>query len=321
MQASGEATPVPLSQRSTNPLPLSQASTSSNLDKRDRSSNTASDQRLLPKSHDSFQHATLTPKEGLYCRTKRALGLKHGPIDPNDPESLERTSTDRLLDRVSSTLRFLPDRRTASPSSATSVSNLSIAAPRWQRIMNRHGKIGLSTSSSIREILMGKPPIHTPEPEAMYTGSDSNQYVAVDLTEEGMTFLPSEARRIHTPPLPTDATSPGVGKARGFFFDYNAPPGPNFPDQPADANMPVGGPRRDSDWYRVKTNAIEAEAMTREQLAASVPEHLPNSPLCPRHPKHMSGGTGECPYHGRNPSLPKGMDTSSPPTSPSERWW
>lgn len=319
-EASEEATPRPLSQRSTIRPPISQVSTSSDLEKRDRSSNVASDKRLLPESRDSLESATLTPKEGLYCRTKRALGLKHGPIDPYSLEGQERTNTGQILDRVSSTLRFLPDRLTPSPSSASSVSNLSIAAPRWQRIMSRHGKVGPSTSSSIREVLMGKPPIHTPEPEAMYTGSDSNQYLAVDLTQEGMAFLPSEARRINTPPLPTDAMSPGVGKARGFFFDYNAPPGPNIPDRPADAIASVGGPRRDSDWYRVKMNAIDVEALTREQLAASVPEHFPTSPLCPRHPKHRSGGTGECPYHGRNPFLPKGSTASSPQPS-LERWW
>ena len=164
----------------------------------------------------------------------------------------------------------------------------------------------------------------------MYTAADAKTYMAVDLTgEDGAAFLPSEARRIHTPPLPTDATSPGVGKARGFFFDYNAPSSPTvFPERPAEnANAVVGGvapSRRDSDWYRVKMNAIEAEAMTREELAVSVPEHFPNSPLCPKHPKHKSGGTGECPYHGRNASVPreKDKDTSSAHTTPSsERWW
>ena len=335
VHASGEATPVPLSHRSTMQFPLTQASTVPDTEGRDRTSNAASDQHLLPESQDPQQTATLAPREGLYCRTKRALGLKHDPVDPNDPNSHERTQTDNLLDRVSSTLHLLPDRRTPSPSSATSVSNLSIAAPRWQRIVSRHGKIGLSTSSSIRDMLMGKPPIHTPEPEAMYTAADSNQYMAVDLTgENGVAFLPSEARRIHTPPLPTDATSPGVGKARGFFFDYNAPSTlPSFPERPADANANAavsgngsggGPPRRDSDWYRVKMNAIEAEAMTREELAVSVPEHFPNSPLCPRHPKHRSGGMGECPYHGRNASVPKEKekDTGSAQTTPSsERWW
>lgn len=319
-EASGEATPIPLSRGSTIPLPLSQATTHIDLEGHDRSSNAASDQRLLPESRDSFQYATLTPKEGLYCRTKRVLGFKRDPIDPNDPYSRNRTSTDNLLDRVTSTLRFLPDRITPSTSSANSVSNLSIAAPSWQRIMSRHGKVGLSTSSSIRGLLMRKPPINTPAPETMYTGSDSNKYVAVDLTEEGVAFLPSEARRISTPPLPTDATSPGIRNTRGFFFDYNAPPEPTFPTRLVESNAHVNRPRRDSDWYRVKMHAIDADDTIREQLAVSVPEHLPNSPLCPRHPKHKSGGTGECPYHGRNPSLPE-TDGSSPKPSTSENWW
>jgi hypothetical protein len=36
----------------------------------------------------------------------------------------------------------------------------------------------------------------------------------------------------------------------------------------------------------------------------NVPDHLPNSPLCPLHPKHKSGGKAICPLHGiyRKPS-------------------
>lgn len=32
----------------------------------------------------------------------------------------------------------------------------------------------------------------------------------------------------------------------------------------------------------------------QEAFALSVPEHYPNSPLCPANPKHVSGGTGVC---------------------------
>ena len=39
-----------------------------------------------------------------------------------------------------------------------------------------------------------------------------------------------------------------------------------------------------------------------EEVALSIPDHLPNSPLCLRHPKYRSGGAGgrmgECPFHG-----------------------
>ena len=33
------------------------------------------------------------------------------------------------------------------------------------------------------------------------------------------------------------------------------------------------------------------------------PEHLPNSPLCPKHPMHKSKGKGICMYHGRKRSV------------------
>ena len=352
-QASGEATPMPPSHRSSMYLPLTQAPTVHDPEGGDRSSKVASNQRLLlPGSQSPLQSATLMPREGLYCRTRRALGIKHDPVNPTDPsEHRERTSTDTLLDRVSSTLRFLPKREIPSPSSTISSSNLSIAAPRGQRMMHRHQhstSTNPSTSSSIRRMMMGKPPIPTPEPEAMYTASDDNKYMAVDLTDGktngGITFLPSEARRVYTPPLPSadaTATSPGGKAVRGFFFDYSAPALPERPTPSAahasNANVPVGGGsgggavggaqqqrRRDSDWYRVKMNAIidaeDSTVMSMEALAVSVPEHLPNSPLCPRHPKHKSGGRGECPFHGRNPTalLAKGL---SPQGSPGEHWW
>lgn len=34
----------------------------------------------------------------------------------------------------------------------------------------------------------------------------------------------------------------------------------------------------------------------------NVPDHLPNSPLCPANPKHPSKGQGICPLHGRSRS-------------------
>ena len=358
-QASGEATPIPLSHRSSMHLPLSQATTDLDSKAGDRSSNVASPQRLLlPESQSPLQSATLMPREGLYHRTRRALGFKHNPTNPTDPfEPRERTSTDALLDRVSSTLRFVPKRNIPSPSSTISSSNLSIATPRRQRIMLHHHEHSTSTdpstSSSIRGVMMGKPPIPNPEPEAMYTASDANKYMAVDLTDGktngGITFLPSEARRVHTPPLPSAdalATTPGVKAVRGFFFDYSAPTLPERPPissaHASGVHVSAGGGggaaggapqqrRRDSDWYRVKMNAIidadDSTVMSLEELAVSVPEHLPNSPLCPRHPKHKSGGRGECPFHGRNPTalFAKEMEKKglglSPQGSPGEHWW
>ena len=296
-------------------------------------SRTNTDSEPLPQTSESLDSAN-TPRplrEGLYCRTKRLLGLKHGSIAPSTkPRS--RTPTNAVLERVTSTLRFLPTRNfSASTSTATSISNISIAAPRKRRRRAGH-RDGLSTSSSVRNLRMGKPPMGTPEPEAMYLGSDSNKYISVNLMHpDGPAFLPSEARRINTPPLPSEEF--GKGHARGFFFDYNSPPDE---DTRAFPRRPLPPPHldekaellREGDWYRVKMDAIETGAsVSHEELGPSIPEHLPSSPLCPRNPRHKSGGTSICPYHGRNKSTPSDVEKTPTPSrtgtlSPvPEKWW
>lgn len=317
----------PLDTASSLHLPLSHATTIA------ESAGDTSGRPLVPENSDEFDSvSTISPlREGLYCRTKRALGLKHGPITPYI-EARSRSPTGAVLDRVTSTLRFLPERAfTASSSAATSVTNLSIAAPRKRR--NRPGhRPKWSASSSVRDLMMVAPPVGTPEPEAMYTGSDSNAYLAVDLTQpDAPAFLPSEARRINTPPLPTAGS--GKSHPRGFFFNYKPPAADDvqpFSKRPSLPRTSLEMTERSNDdhWYRVKLDAIDNEvAAPKEEPGSNVPEHFPNSPLCPRHPKHKSGGTGTCPYHGRNKSTPSDADqtpTQSKTGSMSpvrEDWW
>lgn len=52
------------------------------------------------------------------------------------------------------------------------------------------------------------------------------------------------------------------------------------------------------------------------QFALNIPEHLPSSPLCPKNPKHKSGGKGTCVYHGKRKS--KSMIRKQIPTGDSE---
>ncbi|MCJ1450978.1 hypothetical protein MMC28_001312 [Mycoblastus sanguinarius] len=274
-------------------------------------------QQLLSNIPSSSEgHGTaLTPKEGLYCRTKRVLGLKGDPSTTPHPQLQQKTSTGEILDRVASTLRHAPYRHQTTISSITSVSNLSIADPRQQRLRPSHSTCEHSSSSSIRRFMMGKSPAPTPEPEAMYIGSDSNQYMAVEMTEpNNPNFLPSEARRISTPPLPSD--TPNKQGMRGFFFDPKAPAA-----ETAQAIKPEGNSRElherpahvaEKVWYRVKLEVIDAEVASRAQFVTSAPDHLPNSPLCPRHPKHKSGGTGVCIYHGKNTTFYQDSDTPTP---------
>lgn len=315
---SPERTPRNTSRVSTSHTPLSQLPSTA------ASGAHGSTKALLPDSSDTSGRAsTVTPlQEGLYCRTKRALGLKHGPISPYaHPKS--RTPTGAILDRVSSTLRFMPQPSFA-PSTVSTATDLSIAGARKRR---RHS-IEYSNSSSVRDLMMGKPPLATPEPEAMYTGSDSHRYLTVELTsDDAPAFLPSEARRINTPPLPMG--TPSKGLSRGYFFDYNAPSDKN----PSEVHKRVSPSAHNAttsehDWYRVKLDHIDQpELMTKEELQISVPEHLPNSPLCPKHPKHKSRGTGTCPYHGRNKVSPEETDKTPTqhirgmPSPVAESWW
>ena len=281
------------------------------------------------------------PKEGLYCRTKRVLGLKSGPNAGNEggtllPERVMTGEVGSLLDRTSSALRYLASKGRESTNSSTTPSNLSIASPRsmprWQRLRPGLKHSTQSSSSSLRSLMRGKPPPPSPEPQSMYTGSDNNQYFSVELTKpDAPTFLPSEAHRINTPPLGTPSVS-GTNKLHGFFEEYDIPrdaegtyyvnsnsmspflasinsraTGTTAPlmhrsESEAQTNA-ADVPKKMSEieWYRVEMNVIDDhEGLSREQFVLSVPEHLPNSPMCPRHPKNKSGGKGVCVYHGRN---------------------
>ena len=261
-----------------------------------------SNQLLLEESPKEFESRISTPKEGLYCRTKRVLGLKRDSTNPTDGVSQSRDSTAAVLDRVSSNLRDIATKRLLPSSAKTSVSDLSIAAPRRHRY--RPSSI-YSATSSIRERMMGTPPVSTPDPEELYTESRSHRRLAMGLDEDDSpNFLPSEARRVTTPPLRDGST--GNARPRGFFFDYHAQQVQNFAtDNPSQHQTTERvGSVSDTEWYRRELDTIESESNSVEEFVASVPEHLPNSPLCPRHAKHRSRGKGVCPYHGKNTTPP-----------------
>ena len=270
-----------------------------------------------PTAKSSLADPLISPKflkEGLYCRTKRALGLKNDPaiVDGgNTPITGGATSeVTSLLDRTSSTLRYLASKGREPTNSSATPSNLSIASPssasRWQHLRpSLSGGSTKSSSSSIRFLKRGKPPPPTPDPQSMYTGSDRNQYFAVELTDpDAPKFLPSEARKIPTPSSGTPGEL-GTSKLRAFFLEYDPSRdtwGTYSPNSKMTTPPTPGGQTRETEWYRVETPTSNICAgLSREQFTLSVPEHLPSSPMCPKHPKNKSGGKGVCVYHGRNP--------------------
>lgn len=268
----------------------------------------------LTRNYSTPALPTPGQKEGFYGRVKRKVGLSQDPAKSAHDELGVKTLTGEMLNRASSILRPLAERNGTPPSSSTSDSmndpgsNPSIAGShhtRLARLYPFHHRPGNSSSSSIRDMKMVDAPQGTPEPHALYTGSDKEQYFRVEFSDPGApTFLPSEARRIGTPPLRDNTL-------RGFFFDYKNPkgevarsPSPEALEGcPTQARRPRQKRNHGADWYKIKMEALDALDAQSQDFILDVPDHLSNSPLCPRHPQHPSGGKGVCVYHGRNRSI------------------
>lgn len=257
---------------------------------------------------DNTAHPGTDQPGGLLSRAKRRLRLSQTP--PPTSNGRAKTFTEEFLERVTAVLRGMSDGQWTPPSTSTSVSNLSSKSiagwfngrkpllPCEDKKSNTHelGHIGTRDEK----------PHPSPELQSTYTGSDSRQYFCVDITApDGPTYLPSEACRIKTPPL----SDSGSGRAlRGFFLEHHDQTKPfieSSSDSVKDFSNDQGQQRRKRsstvDYYRVQLAASEMmDAQERHQFELNVPEHLPNSPLCPRNPKHPSGGKGMCLYHGRN---------------------
>ncbi|CAF9930183.1 MAG: accessory factor associated with RNA polymerase II [Heterodermia speciosa] len=240
-------------------------------------------------------------KGGLYRRAMLRLGVTSKEAVTKRPQleiSPARSFTGQILDRASTILRRVPEKRRATASSDSSnKSTTGSSAPRsflWP-LRKAH-----SNSSSLRNVLMGEVPLGTPttpSSELMYMGSDQRQYFRVEISAPGApTYLPSEASRIGTPPLNEQNS-----KGRGFVFNYDVRDDETEILSSDIVERAKFGRKRTSDieWFSVelKTDEARDKAMGFE---INVPEHLPSSPLCPRNPKHKSEGKGICVYHGRN---------------------
>lgn len=128
-----------------------------------------------------------------------------------------------------------------------------------------------------------------------------------------------KAIRVDTPPLKEDTAD---GKPRGLFFDVSGPSdaGPN--DSGAGGSESTSTRASKKETHKTEAQGLLSETKRRREwwdpspktLAAAtttaasrrdlirkaaafefdVPEHLPNSPMCPANPKHKSGGKGVC---------------------------
>ena len=166
-----------------------------------------------------------------------------------------------------------------------------------------------------REHLLAATQPITSDDSEWYTSTANEMNRSVDTRRhDAPCFLPSEATRISTPPLPVD-NSIGQVTRRNYFFDIFAPDGdttnaspPSTKRTEASMNVRSSPNSLDPAWFRVKVG--EEEDSSGGEVDYDIPDHLPSSPLCPRHPKHKSGGKGTCPMHGKNKSLSQGSSAS-----------
>ena len=124
----------------------------------------------------------------------------------------------------------------------------------------------------------------------------------IDLTineeDEGPEGHPSPAPLSQSPVIhqPGLVGSPGFRAGPGGYFSVGTP-----------HHTPTPG-TQDS-WFRMHyidrtpdvgpTVAALHEADERRKFEGLIPEHLPNSPLCPLHPKYVGPSKGLCYWHGR----------------------
>ena len=281
--------------------------------------------RLLPRLRVSSPDPA-QDRESISQRTLRHLGIQRMLKDNNSGNKNIRTNTGDRLNETTSLLNIIAAKQSQSLStqSSSSVSSsrkshksVTPSIPKWQRMLtdrvkSEHSNSSESSPSTTTTAMQLRPPQTTPNPQEMYTGGDEKQYFRVQMTDiDGPNFLPSEARRVNTPPISRSS------KNRGFFFDYKAPdlvdktyepfrPRPSWRAMSAVGDTGWGEhdesedrPRRSSmtEWYDVQLEAIEQDD-ERTKFVNEVPDHLSNSPLCPLKSPSKSVAPRVCPLHG-----------------------
>lgn len=153
----------------------------------------------------------------------------------------KQQDTSSTLDKVSTTLESVKKARKAklhswkikSASSTSSSDKLESGVSTGKAISSSFNVVGntptenpASATSSILDLHRGSTPQNSPAELATYKikrspSAETEEFLKIDISIRGQTsYLPSEARRIHTPPLPQDGDN---SRNRGFFFDYRLP--------------------------------------------------------------------------------------------------
>ncbi|KAF5019641.1 hypothetical protein F66182_8345 [Fusarium sp. NRRL 66182] len=233
--------------------------------------------------------------EGLYGKAKKSIGSRLGiksrkeqPPFPSIPECERNCSTMDGTGNYSSVHQVTKTGTWQKDDKSKLRRRLFGRAP-WVR--KESGESYSSVASSVREILKGE----TPPPSPYSSYAPSLQVDCVDNQYPG-----GEAVRIKTPPLAEDTAN---GQARSFFTETVAPSEDDhtiFHHCSSSRKDSLQTVRRQSVtpqacewWEKIPKKPIHRNPF-QEPIAFEfqIPEHLPNSPMCPANPKHVSGGTG-----------------------------
>ncbi|KDN65213.1 putative conserved hypothetical protein [Colletotrichum sublineola] len=155
-----------------------------------------------------------------------------------------------------------------------------------------------SVTSSVREVLAGKTPPATPD-----SGIFHHRQIDYITTP----YPAGEATRVKTPPTHEETAD---GKPRGFFTEMLPPRRVEDTWSPLQTYKSASVkrlhrkcgdtlPKKPKEWWDVKQQTQSRKLTSLPKFEFDIPEHLPNSPMCPANPKHTSGGKGLCVYHGR----------------------
>ncbi|KAH7238383.1 hypothetical protein BKA59DRAFT_245472 [Fusarium tricinctum] len=275
----------------------------------------ASTESISPMNKSSEARGTSTPPSsppssgGLYDKAKKSLESKlrlkvrrEEPPCPSIPEQVHHCSTTDGTRNYSSMHQIT---KTGAWSN-DDTSKLRLRRKLFGRapwVRKESGDSFSSVTSSVREILKGE----TPPPSL----SSSTLSLHVDCVDNQ--FPGGEARRIKTPPLVEDTVS---GQPRSFFTETVPPMEVTRHGMYASSSSrhtSLQTVRRGSHvadtsewWDKIPKKPIRRNPFDEPiPFEFQLPEHLPNSPMCPANEKHVSGGTGVCVYHGRRKGASK----------------
>ncbi|KAK8010480.1 hypothetical protein PG990_009445 [Apiospora arundinis] len=230
------------------------------------------------------------------------------------------------LPRISTLLR---EENNKSPGSRTRQRKLFGKSP-WHRKASA-GSDG-STTSSILDLLRGHTPLSTPVSEKLafigstnewneeFPGGEARRIETPPLREStedrpGRGFFfdlgqyPSPDKHARSPLRQQQTASvpePSPRRRRPTVHGAGDEPknqkGSGGDPNKAGSNKQSGGSTKSAtkEWWEVPISVLHWDDVRASRtFEFDMPEHLPNSPMCPANKKHKSGGTGVCVYHGR----------------------